>query len=156
MEEIDKVLLQISQDDENESGKLAMSVTFNYLYIDTNAIDIFSEESGDINPHYDLANDIVISDPSVKYFIIKNLNRFIKTVGDNTRQAHLIRKITNSEFIADISPYSELVYEYVKQIIKFSTLKNISKLLLIRTLESLLNDSLENYIIESIEWGMVL
>lgn len=65
-----------------------------------------------------------------------------------------MNQVTNSEFINDIIGYSELIFEYIKQILSLAK-KSTDKLLFLRTLESLLNDSLEQYIIEHIEGGIL-
>jgi hypothetical protein len=72
----------------------------------------------------------------------------------NTDIPNLLHQVTSSEFINDIIGYSELVFEYIKQILSLAK-KSTDKLLFLRTLESLLNDSLEKYIIENIEGGIL-
>ena len=125
------------------------------LTLDIKNLNILSEEEYDKWPIYDISNDIGHSDPSVKYFIVKNLDRFMITVGNQERQINLIDQITSDDFITEILPFSELIFEYVKQIVKLSTSSNWNKLVLLQTLERILNDSLEVYIIESIEGGLL-
>jgi hypothetical protein len=76
------------------------------------------------------------------------------SAGTPVRKNHLINQITSQEFINDILAYSELVYEYVKKIIKISS-ESENKLAFLNALENILNDSLELFIIEEIEGGIL-
>jgi hypothetical protein len=76
------------------------------------------------------------------------------SAGTPVRKNHLINQITSQEFINDILAYSELVYEYVKKIIKISS-ESDNKLAFLNALENILNDSLELFIIEEIEGGIL-
>jgi len=103
---------------------------------------------------FSLTEDLIHSDPSVKYYIINNLDRFMITVGSEIRQKQLLDQITSIEFTNDILAYSELVHEYVKKIILMSY-NNEDKLPFLKALENILNDSFQQFIIEDIEGGIL-
>ena len=78
----------------------------------------------------------------------------MKTCSHPERSEKLLSQITSMDFINEIIGYSELIYEYIKQI-QILGKKSDNKLIYLKTLENLLNDSLERYIIEKIE-GAIL
>ena len=96
-------------------------------------------------PLYSITNDLKSSDPSVQYYFIKNLDRFLKTCGDKSSKLKLIEHITSPDFINQFlvggryspktaTPYTsdrqpksecggyqmEIVFEYAKKISKMA------------------------------------
>lgn len=112
------------------------------------------QDPSDASSLYSLTNDLIHSDPSVKYYIITNLDRFMKTVGPDERKDQLLNQITSKEFITDIIGYTELVFEYVKKIISLSN-QSQSKLKYLNALEAVCTDTLDYFIIEHIEGGIL-
>ncbi|CAI2385958.1 unnamed protein product [Moneuplotes crassus] len=103
--------------------------------------------------YYDLLADFKTIDPSVKFYIVTNLERLVRTCSQPVQSQKVLSQITSMEFINGIIGYSELIYEYIKQIQALSKTSS-DKLIYLNALENILNDSLERYIIEKIEWAI--
>lgn len=126
------------------------------IYIDIELLhtQLKKEEEQQDPPYwYDITNDLYYADPSVRYYIIKNLDRLMKVAGPEKKEI-MLGHITSPAFVQHISDYSEILYEYVKQIINLSMLSD-NKIGYLKALENICTDSLENFVIEDIEGGIL-
>ena len=118
IEDVDDFLDKCCTSKQNDEGN----------YITNNSIDIqywlsrYSSSGNEFegNENYNLLEDMKTLDPSVKFYIVTNLERLMRTCSKPGRSQALLQQITSMEFTNEIIGFSELIYEYINQILILS------------------------------------